>query len=71
MTTKQLTLKERIEAVLADRRKREDALRKEILDLIARGPPARSGISVEAWRSWRARIAEAQRRRWKKLRESS
>jgi hypothetical protein len=49
VTTKHLTLKERIETVLAYRRKRE-ALRKEILELITRGPPAGSGISVEAWR---------------------
>jgi hypothetical protein len=55
VTAKQLTLKERIETVLADRRKREAALRKEILGLIARGPPAGSGISVEAWRSWHGR----------------
>ena len=55
VTTKQPTLKKRIETVLADRRKREEALRKEILGLIARGPPARSGISVDAWRSWHGR----------------
>jgi hypothetical protein len=36
-------------------RKREAAILKEILGLIARGPPARSGISVEAWRSWHGR----------------
>jgi hypothetical protein len=41
-----------IKAILANRRKSEAAAQEVLERLVARGPPAGSGISVEAWRSW-------------------
>jgi hypothetical protein len=45
-------LRARIRKVLLERERKEAAAREAIECLISRGPPAGSGISFDAWRTW-------------------
>jgi hypothetical protein len=44
--------RDRIRKILLDRERQEAAAREVIERLVSRGPPAGSGISFDAWRSW-------------------
>jgi hypothetical protein len=45
-------LRARVRKILLERQREEAAVREAIERLISRGPPAGSGISLEAWRTW-------------------
>src|SRR5262249_21770190 len=47
-----IALRDRIRKILLEREREEAAAREAIERLISRGPPAGSGISFDAWRSW-------------------